>query len=192
MHFSSRHRGPILATAVFTASALLCGIHPPAAAAATWHSVDTVTRSGLASSLGTWNATPIAVAVAAASPNLVNRATAAGINWPSTPSWDLSAVDYDNDGDTDFSMSLHMRNAGELRRNNGDGTFTRVVPEMMPRPSPQGDLVDRHSCTWADFDRNGLSDSYCVAGRWATNRYKTEAINNELWMQTSVGRKTGL
>lgn len=127
-------------------------------------------------------------AVEAASPDLVNRAAAAGINWSSTPSWDVSVVDYDNDGDTDFSMSLHMKNAGELRRNNGDGTFTRVAAgTIFPRPNPQGGLVDRHSCTWADFDRNGLPDAYCAAGRYASNRYKTEAINNELWLQTSAG-----
>ncbi len=133
------------------------------------------------------------VAAAAPSPNLVNRAAAAGIMWTSTPSWDVTPVDYDNDGDTDFSMSLHMRNAGELRRNNGDGTFTRVAfssdpaTTIMPRPTEQGGLVDRHSCGWADVDRNGLQDLYCAAGRYRSNRYKDEAINNELFLQTSVG-----
>ena len=132
------------------------------------------------------------IATLAPSANLVDRAVAAGINWPSTPSWDLSVVDYDNDGDSDFSMSLHMRNAGELRRNNGDGTFTRIATgssatTIMPRPSPQGGLVDRHSCAWADFDDNGLQDAYCAAGRYASNRYKDESINNELFRQTSMG-----
>lgn len=132
-------------------------------------------------------------AVAAPSPDLVDRAAAAGINIPSTPSWDISAVDYDNDGDTDLSMVLHMKNAGQLVRNNGDGTFTRVAyssdaaATIMPRPSPQGGLVDRHACTWADFDRNGLPDAYCSAGRYRSNRYKTEAINNELFLQSSIG-----
>lgn len=136
---------------------------------------------------------PSASASAAASPNLVNRAAAAGIAWPSTPSWDVVAVDYDNDGDTDFSMSLHMKNAGELRRNNGDGTFTRVAATsspattIMPRPTEQGGLVDRHGCAWADFDRNGLQDLYCAAGRYQSNRYKTEGINNELFLQGPVG-----
>lgn len=133
---------------------------------------------------------------AAPSGSLVNRAAAAGISWPSTPSWDVSAVDYDLDGDTDFSMSLHMRNAGELRRNNGDGTFTKVASStnpaatIMPRPNAQGGLVDRHACTWADFDRNGLPDAYCSAGRYASNRYKEESINNELFRQTSAGAFT--
>lgn len=130
------------------------------------------------------------------SASLVNRAVAAGISWPSTPSWDLAAVDYDDDGDTDFSMSLHMRNAGELRRNNGDGTFSRVAATgnpattIMPRPNAQGGLVDRHACTWEDFDQNGLQDAYCSAGRYASNRYKDESINNELFLQTSVGAFT--
>jgi hypothetical protein len=151
--------------------------------------------SGLATGVpATRTAAPtLAVAAAAPSPNLVNRAVAAGINWPSTPSWDVSPVDYDNDGDTDFSMSLHMKNAGELRRNNGDGTFTRVAATsnpattIMPRPTEQGGLVDRHSCAWSDFDRNGLPDLYCAAGRYMSNRYKTEAINNELFLQGPVG-----
>lgn len=126
------------------------------------------------------------VVAAAASPALVDRAAQAGIALPSTPSWDVSVVDVDLDGDEDFSMSLHMRNAGELRRNDG-GTFTRAAAGvLMPRPSPQGGLVDRHACTWADFDRNGLPDAYCSAGRYASNRYKGEAINNELFLQNPV------
>lgn len=132
-------------------------------------------------------------AVEAASPRLVDRAAEAGINRPSTPSWDVTTVDYDNDGDTDFSMSLHWTNAGELRRNNGDGTFTGIAGSgaaasiIMPRPNELGGLVDRHACTWADFDRNGLPDAYCSAGRLLNNSYKTESINNELWRQTAVG-----
>ncbi|GAA1477839.1 hypothetical protein GCM10009623_22850 [Nocardioides aestuarii] len=133
-------------------------------------------------------ATVVASAALAPSPNLVDRAAAAGISWPSTPSWDVTPVDYDGDGDVDFSMSLHMRNAGELRRNNGDGTFTRVgVGAVMPRPSPEGGLVDRHSCAWSDVDRNGLPDLYCAAGRYRSNRLKDESINNELFLQTSAG-----
>ena len=98
---------------------------------------------------------------AAASPELVDRAVVAGISLPTTNSWDVTAVDYDMDGDTDFSMSLHWRNAGQLRRNNADGTFTRIVTStqtsnIMPRPNELGGLVDRHACTWADFDRSGL------------------------------------
>jgi hypothetical protein len=122
------------------------------------------------------------------SPRLTNRAAAAGINLPSTPSWDVQTVDYDNDGDQDFSVSLHMKNAGQLLSSNGvSGTFTRVASTVMPRPNPQGGLVDRHACAWADFDHNERQDMYCSAGRYASNRYKTEAINNELWMQGSDG-----
>lgn len=136
---------------------------------------------------------PPAPATAAASSSLVDRATAAGITWSSTPSWDVTAVDYDLDGDLDFSMSLHMRHAGELRRNNGDGSFTQVgvtgdpATTVMPRPTEQNGLVDRHACTWADFDRNGLPDLYCAAGRYASNRVKYEGINNELFLQRTAG-----
>jgi FG-GAP-like repeat/FG-GAP repeat len=132
-------------------------------------------------------------AVEASSPRLVDRAAEAGLKQRPTPSWDVTTVDYDKDGDTDFSMSLHWTIAGELRRNNGDGTFTRVAGSgaaariIMPRPNELGGVVDRHACTWADFDRNGLPDAYCSAGRLLNNSYKTESINNELWRQTSVG-----
>ena len=163
--------------------------------------VGLVVMSALVGGISSQQASARTLPALAPSANLVDRAVAAGINWPSTPSWDLSVVDYDNDGDTDFSMSLHMRNAGELRRNNEDGTFTRVATgnpatTIMPRPNPQGGLVDRHSCTWADFDHDPdpgglqdpyLQDAYCAAGRYASNRYKDESINNELFLQTSVG-----
>lgn len=143
--------------------------------------------------LAAFGASPRTSWAQAPSPQLVNRAAAAGLDLPSTPSWDVATVDYDKDGDMDFSVSLHMKNAGQLRRNNGDGTFTRVAfssdpaRTIMPRPNELGGLVDRHACAWADFDRNGLPDSYCTAGRYLENHYKAEAINNELWRQTSVG-----
>ena len=149
---------------------------------------------GVAEAMGASSrATTSSPTALAPSPNLVDRAAAAGINWPSTPSWHVAPIDYDDDGDLDFSMSLHMKNAGELRRNNGDGTFTRVAyssdpaTTIMPRPTEQGGLVDRHACTWADFDRNGLPDLYCSAGRYRSNRYKAEGINNELFLQVTAG-----
>lgn len=52
-------RRAILATAVMTMAAALGWGHPPAAVAATWVPVDTVIGSGLASSMETWDATPV-------------------------------------------------------------------------------------------------------------------------------------
>ena len=71
-------------------------------------------------------------------------------------------------------MSLHWRNAGQLRRNNADGTFTQIVAStqtanIMPRPNALGGVVDRHASSWADFDRNGLASS---VGRHAADEPK--------------------
>ncbi len=129
-----------------------------------------------------------------ASPNVVDDAAAAGIILGTTPSWDVCLGDFNVDGVMDFHASLHMKNAGALYRNNGDGTFTRTAAApanpftiISPRPSPQGGLVDRHACAWADVDGNGLPDMYGSAGRYASNRVKGESINNELFLQTSPG-----
>lgn len=131
----------------------------------------------------------------AASPELVDRAVAAGINYPgsplgSTPSWDATAVDYDNDGDQDFHVSLHMKNEGMLFRNNSDGTFTRVayVPgnvllTLTPRVNQKAQYIDRHACSWGDPNRDGMLDIACEAGRYQSNRVKTENIDNELFLQ---------
>lgn len=136
-------------------TALLCGMHPPKAGAATWVAVDTVSGSGLASSLETWEATP---------------------------------VDYDGDRDQDVWVGYHDQ-GGKLFRNNGSGTYTRVAATAWPRVNADGKIPDRHQCSWADVDRNGLVDAYCAAGRGGQNDVKT-GKDNELWLQTSVGQFT--
>lgn len=138
----------------------------------------------------------------AASPELVDRATAAGIIYPNsplamTPSWDATVVDYDNDGDQDFHVSLHMKNEGMLFRNNGDGTFTRVafVPgnvwqTLTPRVNQRAQYIDRHACAWGDPNRDGMMDIACNAGRYQSNRVKSSNIDNELFLQ-GVGTAAG-
>lgn len=130
----------------------------------------------------------VIVPTRAASPELVNRAVEAGINYSSTPSWDVCTTDFNGDGTDDFLANLHMKNAGALFANNNSGTFTKIPTNTVsPRPSPEGNLVDRHACAWADVDGNGLMDLYNSAGRWASNKYKDESINNELYLQTAPG-----
>lgn len=128
----------------------------------------------------------------AASPELTDRAGAAGINYLSTPSWDVCTADWNNDGNEDFHLSLHMKNAGALFANNGDGTLFQSPEGLVsPKPTPgfgSKAYVDRHACAWADVDNNGLQDLYNAAGRWASNKYKDEGINNELYLQTAPGQ----
>lgn len=132
-----------------------------------------------------------AVGVLAASLNLQDRAVLAGVNYPSTPSWDVCPADYNNDGNEDFHASLHMKYAGALYTSNGDGSFTKAAPNLVsPRPTPtygSKAYVDRHACAWADVDQNGLLDLYSAAGRWASNKYKDAGIDNELFLQTAPG-----
>ena len=133
----------------------------------------------------------VAAPAIAASLNLVDRASVAGITLASTPSWDGCVGDVDSDGDTDINLSLHMKNAGELRVQNNDGTFPRLAYQVVsPRPTPgytSKSFVDRHACAMADWNGDDLTDIYNSAGRYASNRVKGEDINNELFLQTAPG-----
>ncbi len=65
--------------------------------------------------------------------------------------------DYDNDGDSD----LYLSNFGEsnrLYRNNGDGTFTDIAPDM-----GVAEPVDSFATWFWDYDNDGLLDIF-VAG----------------------------
>lgn len=110
--------------------------------------------------------------------------------------WAAQPVDYNNDGDQDVWIGYHQagvvkgtQGGGRLWRNNGDGTYTWVARNAWPRIKPNGKQPDRHDCTFADFDHNGLVDSYCSAGRNESNLVKF-GMENELWLQDSVGTFT--
>ena len=130
-----------------------------------------------------------------ASPELVDRAVEAGINYPtsplgSTPTWDVSVVDFDNDGDQDFHVSLHMKHEGMLFRNNGDGTFTRVaytpgdpLHTLTPRIALKLQYIDRHGCAWGDANGDGMPDIACAAGRYKNNIVKNANSDDELFLQ---------
>ena len=104
----------------------------------------------------------------------------------SLETWDATVVDYDGDGDQDVWVGYHDQ-GGRLFRNNGAGVYTRVAAAAWPRVNAEGMIPDRHLCTWADVDRNGLVDAYCSAGRGGQNLVKT-GKDNELWLQTAVGQ----
>lgn len=63
-------------------------------------------------------------------------------------------IDYDGDGDIDLFVAKCGCDATDLlMRNNGDGTFTNVAPEL--------GLADNHqswSSAWGDFDNDGDMD----------------------------------
>ena len=135
-------------------------VQPPAGAA-TWRLSDVTSGTGLAATQESWTANPI---------------------------------DYNNDGRDDIWIGYHD-NGGKLWQNNGDGTMTWVARSAWPvrgLRSPDGvrRRIDRHGCTWADVDLNGLVDSYCAVGRTGHNRVKDAMTDNELWLQTSLGSFT--
>lgn len=147
-------------------------------------------------SLATYGAKADAAVEALAVTGLVDRASAAGLLPTLNNTWAAEPLDYDNDGDEDVWIAYHQagivkgtQGGSRLWSNDGDGTYTWVARDAWPRIKPNGFQPDRHDCAFADFDHNGLVDSYCSGGRNESNRVKT-GMENELWMQTSVGQFT--
>lgn len=120
----------------------------------------------------------------AAAPTAVDTIQASGLQ-ASTETWEANPVDYDGDGDQDVWIGYHDQ-GGKLWRNDGHGVYARLATNAWPRLSPEGKVVDRHYCDWADVDRNGLPDAYCGAGRSGANNVKV-GQDNELWLQGPVG-----
>jgi len=113
--------------------------------------------------------------------NTAGRAGLAEFN----ETWGVCTNDYNNDGRQDVMVVYHDQGA-KLYRNDGDGTYTRVATKAWPRYSPEGRVVDRHKCGWADFNKDGRQDVYIAAGRSGGNNVK-HGMESELWLQTSLG-----
>ncbi len=63
--------------------------------------------------------------------------------------------DYDNDGYPDVFIPKAASDFNYLYRNNGDGTFQRVLTG-----SPVTDYANTRSATWADYDNDGWLDLF--------------------------------
>ncbi|KAB5489371.1 VCBS repeat-containing protein [Flagellimonas hadalis] len=81
----------------------------------------------------------------------------------------VSAVDFDNDGDMDISISSNTpstqfgkRTKQYLFANDGIGNFTEVTTTFAPDFENIGNVKD---LTWSDLDQNGFPD-LIVAGHW--------------------------
>jgi hypothetical protein len=74
--------------------------------------------------------------------------------------WNGSWADYDNDGYLDlFIGTWYGSKTNYLYHNNGDGTFTRVPSDNIPKiPSNQ------HGSSWGDYDNDGYLDLIVTAG----------------------------
>jgi hypothetical protein len=68
-------------------------------------------------------------------------------------------VDYDNDCDMDmFIAKCGADNINQMHRNNGDGTFSFVAPEL-----DLDDNASNWSSAWGDFDNDGDMDGFIGA-----------------------------
>ena len=71
--------------------------------------------------------------------------------------------DYNADGQTDLYV-VHFNSPNSLYRNNGDGTFTDVAPDLSVDDNGSG-----RSAAWADADNDGDLDLYIA--KWGMNRF---------------------
>lgn len=129
--------------------------------------------------------------VSAASPELSDGAVAAGL-FVNERTWSASVADYNLDGYEDVWVGFHQKVDSKLMRNNQNGTYTYVAPNLTKRINSQRGILDRHDCDWADVDKNGLPDMYCSGGRNLTNYVKTGEKDNEMWMQYTPGEFTDM
>lgn len=80
------------------------------------------------------------------------------ISATSNSSWNPSWVDYDNDGHEDlFIATKDATQKNEMFRNNGDGTFTKLINN--PLVNEKANTV---AAVWADVDNNGRKDVLIV------------------------------
>jgi hypothetical protein len=88
-------------------------------------------------------------------------------------------IDYDSDGDSDLFIAK-CRGGGsdakinELHRNNGDGTFTLVSPEL-----GLDDPVQTWSSAWGDFDNDGDFDVFIGASSSSDGMHKLLENNGD-------------
>jgi FG-GAP-like repeat/Immunoglobulin I-set domain len=81
-------------------------------------------------------------------PIVTDTGTAASVAWG----------DYDNDGFPDLLLGNIFAPVDFLYRNKGDGTFERVLTNVVGGLNSGGG-------SWADYDNDGFLDLYTVSGR---------------------------
>ena len=123
----------------------------------------------------------LTAAEAASGEVIVDTAVHAGV-YQVSESWTNDIVDVNGDGFDDIFLGGHDR-GGVLLLNDQDGTFSRPAASVSAWPKQTSKYVDRHSCSWADINADGLTDAYCAVGRTLANWVKGADYDNELWVQ---------
>jgi uncharacterized repeat protein (TIGR01451 family) len=79
--------------------------------------------------------------------------------------------DYDNDGDIDLFVTNNIGSKNFLYRNNGDGTFTKVLNDPMVNYDGYS-----HGAAWGDYDNDGYLDMFVAD--YFTTRFNKLYRNN--------------
>jgi hypothetical protein len=123
-------------------------------------------------------------------PTPTDQANASGLfDGTPIPTYGAYPNDFNNDGMQDVLIEPHNLKSGlRLYRNDGGGHFTLVDQGQFVTRAPSGTLrTDFHGCDWADVNRDGLEDLFCMMG--ANHGTLTDKAN-ALWIQQSDGTFT--
>lgn len=82
--------------------------------------------------------------------------------------------DYDNDGDIDAFIATWVNQPNRLYRNNGDGTFVRIVAGAIVNTNTYSDYA-----SWVDVNRDGILDLFVGRG--------FSVLNNQLFFGNGDG-----
>ncbi len=96
-------------------------------------------------------------------------------------------VDHDNDGDLDVFLSKCRggdtpANINQLHRNNGDGTFTDIAPEL-----GLDDNIQTWSTAWGDYDNDGDFDMMVGAFSLVNGGHKLIRNDNGVYNDVTAG-----
>ncbi len=96
-------------------------------------------------------------------------------------------VDHDNDGDLDVFLSKCRggdtpANINQLHRNNGDGTFTDIAPEL-----GLDDNIQTWSTAWGDYDNDGDFDMMVGAFSLVNGGHKLIRNDNGVYNDITAG-----